>query len=173
MAARRRRQSTWWKDTPPAGKVLIIGSILGGVGFGIYAIKKNADKREALKRLKDHDKLICSGVNLTSKAYNIYDALWQYMYGTQEDETTAVNELLSVPKSCVPELARVYMDNHGKNLYEDFTQYVEGDDYEKVRHLLEDDHQRYLRDMRRYDVFNHIYNGNPQAYEALTYGVIR
>jgi len=145
-------------------------AITVGVGVGIgttllvwrgYSNWK--DKQDQKKRLKERKDTDCQGVNLSAVAFNIYDSIWDYMGGMAEDEETAVNELLRVPKSCIPDLASLYMKDFEKNLYEDFRTYVEGAQYEQVRHLLEDG-DRMLHDLRRQDVYDLLYTYNPYQY---------
>ena len=146
-----------------------IGITLGvGAGIGATLIiwrqwGKWQEKQAQKKRLKERKDTDCQGVNLSAVAFNIYDALWDYMGGLAEDEETAVNELLRVPKSCIPDLADLYMKDFQKNLYEDFRTYVEGSQYEQVRHLLEDG-DRTLHDLRRQDVYELLYTPNPYIY---------
>lgn len=155
-AQRKRRRKT-------IGITLGVGAGIGAtllIWHGYSTWREEQDQRKRLKERKDTD---CEGVNLSAIAFNIYDALWDYMGGLMEDEETAVNELLRVPKSCVPDLADLYMKDFGKNLYEDFRTYVEGAQYEQVRHLLED-RDRFLHDLRRNDVYQLLYTYNPYAY---------
>jgi len=120
-----------------ADKKLKLMAIVVGTTGGTIAGVNIYDNWKDRKYIKEHGKTECNGVNLSSKADNIYDALWQYMFGTMEDEERAVRELLQVPKSCIEQLALIYNGKYKKNLFEDFSFFVGGSDYEKVRHLLE------------------------------------
>lgn len=158
MAGTRSNKKGFWNSLPPAGKVFVL---VGGTGLTLYVSSQAYGwykQYEAKKRLKERGKHICEDVDLSAVAYNIWDAMWNYMGGYAEDEETAVNELLKVPKSCVPELAQIYYDQFEKNLYEDFRTYVEGEQYEQVRALLEENPKaRAIRDFRRLCVYDRLY----------------
>lgn len=135
--ATKGRAATFWKDTPPLGKILIVGGAGALTIWGISAIQRSAEERAMRERLKNREQSDCEGVNLSAIAYNIWDACWNYGGGWAEDEDTMISELSKVPKSCIPQLAIIYNRDFSKNLFEDFRTYVEGEQYEQVRHLLE------------------------------------
>lgn len=115
---------------------MVVGSILAGVG--IWQGNKAYQKWKAAKELEQHEKFILdSGVNLYQVAIEINDAFFNYMYGTQEDEQAAMDSLLTVPKEHVKTVALLYNKNNGRNLYNDFREYLSNDDYNKVKHLLQ------------------------------------
>ena len=113
--------------------------IAGGlvIGTGIYFGRGAYKDWKAKKDVKEHGESDCEGVNLAFKADKIYDAFWKQTFGMTEDEETAVNELSTVPKDCIPALALLYNKKYGKNLYTDFTYYVQGDLFEQIRFLIE------------------------------------
>lgn len=69
-------------------------------------------------------------IDLGAKALTIYDAFYDNdWFGFSEDETKAINALLSVPTNLVPKLSTIYFSLYGKNLKEDFVKYT---DFSKV-----------------------------------------
>jgi glutamate mutase epsilon subunit len=147
MATRGR---TKFKDLSPATQtVLAVGAVaaVGGIGYMVY---QNAEKRKLSNRLKNYDDTYCNDINMSLVASEIYDAFWQYAGGWMEDEQRAVDVLVTVPKACISSLADVYFRNYEKNLYEDFTNYVQGELYNQVRPLLND------RNQAKKDLLKHI-----------------
>lgn len=64
-------------------------------------------------------------IDLGAKAVQIYDAFYNYMYGLNEDEETAINTLKSVPTNLIPKLQNLYFSLYAKNLKEDFIKYTD------------------------------------------------
>lgn len=77
-------------------------------------------------------------VNLNANALGIYDAFYNYMFGMQEDEETAMELLLQTPTHRVKEMALIYatIQGKGKNMYSDFRKYLTATEYKKVSHKL-------------------------------------
>ena len=71
-----------------------------------------------------------TNIDLGAKAAQIYDAFYDNdWFGFSEDETKAVNALLSVPTPLVPQLSALYFSLYAKNMKEDFVKYT---DFSKV-----------------------------------------
>ncbi len=129
--ARRARDKDWEKKLMWA---LGLTAVAGGSYLGYQWYKDY----EAEQAIKEHGEYITSaGINLQQVAIEINDAFYNYAYGTMEDEESAMDSLLTLQKGDVPSVALLYNALNGKNLYNDFREYLSNDQYNSVKHLLQ------------------------------------
>lgn len=128
---RRARDKDWEKK-------LKWGIGLLGVGAGVYFGHQAYQNWKAEKEIKEHGSHITpGGVNLQQVATEINDAFYNYAYGTMEDEEAAIDSLLTVPQESIKVVALLYNGINGKNLYSDFRQYLDNDQYARIKHLMQ------------------------------------
>jgi len=117
-----------------------VAIVLGLTTIGIVAWKGKGwyDKWKAARDVRRHEQYsIEGGVNLDQVSTEIYDAFFNYAYGTMEDEEAAIQSLLTVPLEKVKTVALLYNSKYGKNLYSDFRHYLSNDDYNRIKHLMQ------------------------------------
>lgn len=113
--------------------------ILGATALGLGAWKGKGwyDKWKAKRDIKQHQQHVVAGVNLDQVAIEIYDAFYNYAYGTMEDEEAAISSLITVPIDSVQAVAVIYNQKYGKNLYTDFRKYLNNDQYNSIKYLMQ------------------------------------
>lgn len=76
-------------------------------------------------------------INLLTIRDKIYDAFYNADWaGLTEDEETAINTLLLVPKTRIPQLSVLYKTAFNKDLRNDFIKFLSNSDYKRVQALL-------------------------------------
>ena len=128
------------------------------VGAGLIAffvgrkIYNNITKKVILKKiLKDQEDSIVkvtiidqgsgtgvtTNLNLSLIAGNIYDSFYNNdFFDWTEDETRAINEIKKVPKPYISQLSQIYSDTYKKNLQNDFVQFCDQDELDKIDYLF-------------------------------------
>lgn len=121
----------------PALLLYFFGGALKGIKNKIKAIFENRSVKGAEVKTNDNygNPIV---INLQLIATGIYDAFYGNMFGMVEDEDTAIQLLLNVPKSEIPALNRYYsaINNKGKSIYVDFRKFLSNTDFKKVSHLV-------------------------------------
>jgi hypothetical protein len=80
---------------------------------------------------------VTTNLNLSLIAGNIYDSFYNNDYFSwTEDETRAINELKKVPKPYISQLSQIYSDTYQKNLQNDFIEFCDSDEMEKIDYLF-------------------------------------
>lgn len=80
---------------------------------------------------------VTTNLNLSVIAGVIYDSFYNNDYfGWSEDETRAINELKKVPKPYISQLSQIYSDTYQKNLQNDFIEFCDSDEMEKIDYLF-------------------------------------
>lgn len=80
---------------------------------------------------------VTTNLNLSLIAGNIYDAFYNNdFFNWTEDETRAINELKKVPKPYISQLSQIYSNTYQKNLQNDFIEFCDSDEMEKINYLF-------------------------------------
>jgi len=80
---------------------------------------------------------VTTNLNLSLIAGNIYDSFNNNdFFNWTEDETRAITELKKVPKPYIPQLSQIYSDTYQKNLQNDFIEFCDSDEMEKIDYLF-------------------------------------
>ena len=76
-------------------------------------------------------------INLLTIRDKIYDAFYNADWaGVTEDEETAINTLLMVPKTRIGQLSTLYKTAFNKDLRNDFIKFLSNTEYKRVQSLL-------------------------------------
>jgi len=131
-------------------------SIYAGAGLIVFfvgrkIIKDITTKVKLKKVLKDQEDSVVkvtiidqgsgtgviTNLNLSLIAGTIYDSFYNNdFFDWTEDETRAINELKKVPKQYIPQLSQIYSDTYQKNLQNDFIEFCDSDEMEKIDYLF-------------------------------------
>jgi hypothetical protein len=118
------------------------------VVLGLPLLKKLSDAQrqkmaEAEEKKRDQYNVNCIKgkkrytINLLTIRNKIYDSFYNADWmGLTEDEETAINTLLLVPKSRIGQLASLYKAAYNKDLRADFIKYLNNTEYKRVETLL-------------------------------------
>ena len=133
MAATKKRRLTEkeWQNRVKwgVGTVLVVGGSL--LGYNWY---KN---REALREIREREDYQINGANLDQVAIEVYDAFFkQDIFGATECEQCAIDAIKKVPKSYINQVALLYNKKYDRNLYEDFRNFLNQEEYAQVDSLL-------------------------------------
>jgi hypothetical protein len=125
------------------------GAILFFVGRKVYKdistkikLKKIAkEQEESIVKVtiinQENGTGVTTNLNLSLIAGNIYDAFYNNdFFNWTEDETRAVTEIKKVPKQYISQLAQIYSDTYQKNLQNDFTEFCDSDELDKIDYLF-------------------------------------
>jgi hypothetical protein len=125
------------------------GAILFFVGRKVYKdistkikLKKIAkEQKESIVKVtiinQENGTGVTTNLNLSLIAGNIYDAFYNNdFFNWTEDETRAVTEIKKVPKQYISQLAQIYSDTYQKNLQNDFTEFCDSDELDKIDYLF-------------------------------------
>jgi hypothetical protein len=125
------------------------GAILFFVGRKVYKdistkikLKKIAkEQKESIVKVtiinQENGTGVTTNLNLSLIAGNIYDAFYNNdFFNWTEDETRAVTEIKKVPKQYISQLAQIYSDTYQKNLQNDFTEFCDFDELDKIDYLF-------------------------------------
>jgi len=136
MATRSRAKKRRLTEKEFQQRVKIFGLIVlvGGGAAITYKIWKD---REDQREIRDRDKYQINGHNLQQVAIEVYDAFFkQDIFGATECEQCAIDAIKDVPKQYIQQVALLYNKKYGRNLYEDFRNFLNEPQYAKVDHLL-------------------------------------
>jgi hypothetical protein len=131
-------------------------SIYAGAGLIVFfvgrkIIKDITTKVKLKKVLKDQEDSVVkvtiidqgsgtgvtTNLNLSLIAGTIYDSFYNNdFFDWTEDETRAIDELKKVPKQYIPQLSQIYSDTYQKNLQNDFIEFCDSDEMEKIDYLF-------------------------------------
>lgn len=154
--AQQRKQSgvvaQTWKSIPGWGQFLIIAGVGTGAFFGgrkIYRAQQVKKKLKLYQATQVPTYTAVTGangvqgyqqssVNLATVAGEIYNAFYNYYGGAFEDEDSATESILKVPKPYINELEKTYNKLFSKDLRNDFIKYVQDDtdNWQKVSPLF-------------------------------------
>lgn len=120
----------------------------GALVLGLPLLKRLSDRqREAMaaaeEKKRDQYNVICIKgnkrytINLLTIRDKIYDAFYNADWaGLTEDEETAINTLLLVPKTRIPQLSILYKAAFNKDLRNEFIKFLSNTQYKRVQSLL-------------------------------------
>lgn len=116
--------------------------------LGLPLLKRLSDSQrqimaEAEEKRRDSYNVNCSKgtrkytINLLTIRDKIYDSFYNADWaGITEDEETAINTLLLVPKTRIAQLSALYKTAFNKDLRNDFIKFLSNTEYKRVQTLL-------------------------------------
>lgn len=136
-----------FKGLSPVTKTILTWVIIIVVLIIVFIVAKQLYKqyleRKKNEIINDSQKTVTlpsgqtQSINLGAVALGIYDAFYNNdVFGASEDEQKAIALLSGVPKELIPDLSTIYFKLYGHNLREDYSKYLDSDEYAKISYLI-------------------------------------